>query len=470
MKKHLVILLSVPLVMAGCINRDVAVKPDVAVPAAFDNASLARGADVDDAAWWASFGDSQLSALVNTAQRNNRSLRAAEAGVRNARALRRSAIANLLPSVGAGAKALSQETLIDIDGTTQGEAYGVSAQWDIDLFGGNRNAARAASQLAYAEVEKLRASRMVVASETANAYLAWLNVQARMVVLKDAVGVRKRTLEVVEGRLPEGMSSSFDVDRAKAELAATEALVPKLEMAESQLRGALAVLTGVPVGSLKLQPGVGWSGIRVPEPPSVLPSEVLQRRPDVQAALRTVKAQMFAVGSAKAAYYPKFNFNLFAGNQYLQFSTPVGQNALGPVSDLNGPVTDMALNATLPLFTFGKIRAAVRGEEAKLDAVAALYEEAILKAVADVETSYHAYAATGRRAESLDSSARSAASALEKVDGLYEGGLADLTDVLSTQAASLEQADAALQGRLEKAAAAIALRDALGGYPAPRDK
>jgi outer membrane protein TolC len=82
MKKHLVILLSVPLVMAGCINRDVAVKLDVAVPAAFDNASLATGADVDDAAWWASFGDSQLSALVNTALRNNRSLKAAEAGVR----------------------------------------------------------------------------------------------------------------------------------------------------------------------------------------------------------------------------------------------------------------------------------------------------------------------------------------------------------------------------------------------------
>jgi outer membrane protein TolC len=80
-----------------------------------------------------------------------------------------------------------------------------------------------------------------------------------MVVLQDAVGVRKRTLEVVEGRLPEGMSSSFDVDRAKAELAATEALVPKLEMAESQLRGALAVLTGVPVTSLKLQPG--WGGV-----------------------------------------------------------------------------------------------------------------------------------------------------------------------------------------------------------------
>jgi outer membrane protein TolC len=88
--------------------------------------------------------------------------------------------------------------------------------------------------------------------------------------------------------------------------------------------------------------------------------------------------------------------------------------------------------------------------------------------VADVETSYHAYAATGRRAAFLDSSARSAASALEKVDGLYEGGLADLTDVLSTQAASLEQADAALQGRLELAVAAIALRDALGGYPPPR--
>lgn len=470
MKRRIALLFSLPLILSGCVNRDITVKPDVATPTVFDNASLAKGADVDDATWWARFGDAQLSALVNTALKHNRSLKAAEAGVKNARAQRRGAIANLLPTLGAGAQALSKETLIDIDGTTQGELYGVSAQWDLDLFGQNRNAARAANQLAYVEKEKYLGARMTVQAETARAYLAWQNVEARKQVLAQAIDVQKRMLALLEGRLPEGMSSSFDVDRAKAQLAATEAMMPKLEMAEIQLRGALAVLTGTPVESLKLDLGAGWGGIQVPEPPSVLPSEVLQRRPDVQAALRTVKAQMFAVGSAKAAYYPKFNFNLFAGNEYLQFSAPVGSNSHGAVYDLDGPVTDMALGATLPLFTFGKIRAAVRGEEAKLDAVAALYEDAILKAVADVETSYHAYAASGKRAASLDASAASAASALEKARGLYEGGLSDMTDVLTTQTAALEQQDAALQGRLEYASAAIALRDALGGYPVPEAK
>jgi NodT family efflux transporter outer membrane factor (OMF) lipoprotein len=462
--KKIYLLAALPLVLSGCINRDIAVKPDVATPAKFDNAALTKGADANDAAWWASFGDPQLSRLVDQALANNRSLRAAKANLAAARAARRGAIANLLPSIGGGASAESTEKLIDIDGTTQGELYGLSAQWDIDIFGGNRNRARAANQLAYAESEKYRGAQMSVASETAKAYLAWQNVQARTQVLKEAVGVQKRMQEVVEGRLSEGLSSTFDVDRAKAQLAATEALLPKLEMADCELRGALAVLTGVPVESLKLEAGAGWGGIKVPEPPPVLPSVVLQRRPDVQVAMRTVKAQMFAVGAAKAAYFPKFNFNLFAGTEYLQFSTPVGQDANGPISDLHGPITDFALNATLPIFTFGKIRAAVRGEESRLDAVAALYEDTILRAVADVETSYHAYAATGRRSTSLGASATSASSAAAKAQGLYEGGLADVTDVLNAHLASLTQADAALQGSLEHALSAIALRDSLGGY------
>ena len=464
MKKRFTFLFCLPLVLGGCINRDIAVKPDVATPAKFDNAALAKGADADDAAWWASFGDPQLSRLVDQALANNRSLRAAKANLAAARSARRGAIANLFPSIGGGATAESTEKLIDIDGTTQGEAYGLTAQWDIDIFGGNRNKARAANQLVYAESEKYRGAQMSVASETAKAYLAWQNVQSRTRVLKEAIGVQKRMREVVEGRLPEGLSSTFDVDRAKAQFAATEALLPKLEMADRELRGALAVLTGVPVESLRLDAGAGWGGIKVPEPPPVLPSVVLQRRPDVQTALHTVKAQMFAVGAAKAAYFPKFNFNLFAGNEYLQFSTPVGQDANGPITDLHGPITDFALNATLPIFTFGKIRSAVRGEESRLDAVAALYEDTILRAVADVETSYHAYAATGRRAASLNESAAAASGAASKAQGLYEGGLADVTDVLNAQSASLTQADAALQGSLDHAVAAVALRDSLGGY------
>ena len=177
---------------------------------------------------------------------------------------------------------------------------------------------------------------------------------------------------------------------------------------------------------------------------------------------------MFALGAAKAAYYPRFDFNFLAGNEDLTFSPYLygltTKKGAGFYKGLDGAVTDIGLSATLPIFTFGKIRAAVKGEKAQLDAVAALYENTILEAVADVETSYRAYSLSGRRVESLKESADSASAAVEKIDGLYTGGLADLTDVLATKVMYQQRADELLQGQLERAVAAIALRDALGGF------
>jgi|GEM_PF-1765593 len=467
MKKLLHISVGATLILTGCLSRELKVNPNVVVPDTFDNASLAQGGDVDDAAWWASFGDPQLSELVKRALKNNRSLKAAEATLHNAKAKRMGAVANLLPSVGASGSAISQETLINPDGTTQGGIYGVAAQWDLDIFGMNRNKARAMTQMKYAAAEKLRGTRMAVASETAKAYLTFQNVLARKEALRKSIEIQAQTLQVVSERLPEGMSSTFDVDRAETILAATEAAMPRLELAQTQLLGALSVLTGQPATGFHLESNADWSVIKVPEPPSVIPSTVLIRRPDVQAAKRMVEAQMFAVGASKAAYYPKFNFNLFAGGESLSFSPNlygVTDNGAGFYKDLNGPVTDMGVGVTLPIFTFGKIRAAVKGEEAKLDSVAALYENTILEAVADAETSYHAYALSSKRVEHLAKSATSAAGAVDKIDGLYTGGLADLTDVLSTKVIYQQRTDELLQGELERVISTISLRDALGGF------
>jgi len=458
--KRFLILSGITAILAGCASRDIEVKTAITTPDRFENASLAGAEVTDDASWWASFGDPQLCDLILKALANNRSLKASEAAVRQAGAASSSARSTLFPTLGLVGQLASEETLINPDGTTQAESWGLGAQWELDIFGQNRNQARAAAQLAYATEEEYRAARMMVASSTANTYLTWLNVRARTVVLLNAITVQKHTLELVNGRLPEGLSSTFDVDRAKASLAATEAMMPKLDMAENKLRNALAVLTGQPPQELVLQ-NTDWDSVRVPQPPVLLPSTVLLRRPDVQAAQRTVRAQMYAVGAAKAAYYPKFNFSLVAQAQQLQFS-------VAGMPSLNGPVSAMALDATLPIFTAGKIRAAVRGQEARLDAVAALYENTILEAVADVENAYKAYSATNTRLASLQNSADSAASAAESIDGLYEGGLADMTDVLSTRTACMERADALLQGSLEYALAAVSLHDALGGFSLPQ--
>jgi NodT family efflux transporter outer membrane factor (OMF) lipoprotein len=475
--KKLYFIAALPLVLAGCIDREVKVNPDVAVPDKFANAKLADGSDAKALAFWDGFGDPQLSALVRKALDNNRSLKAAEASVSEARANRKAAIANLLPSVAASGQLQHQETLVNPDGATNASLYGIGAQWDLDLFGQNRNIARANTQLQYAEAEQYLGTRMTIASETAKAYLTWQNVQARLAVLRKVIAIQRHTYELVQGRLPEGLSSTFDVDRAKAQLAGTEALLPQLEMADAKLRAALAVLTGEPATSFKVDAGAGWTSVKVPEPPTLLPSTVLERRPDVQAAKHTVEAQMFAVGAAKSAYFPKFTFSMLAGEEYLRFSPyligATTKHGMGDYRSFNGPVTDGSLSATLPIFTFGKIRDEVKKQEARLDAVAALYENTILQAVADVETSYTSYAQTGKREGYLGESAKSAASAADKAEGLYEGGLADMTDVLSAQASSQEQQDAYLQGALEHAVAAIALHDALGSYGdeiAPKDQ
>ncbi|HNX05346.1 MAG TPA: TolC family protein, partial [Opitutales bacterium] len=169
MKKTLLFLSILPLV--GCMSRDLKVSPQVAVPDSFASASEFSGLDAGESAWWASFGDPALPELVRKALANNRSLKAAGASVEIARRQRMGAISDLFPSIALVGQAISQETLIDPDGTTQGEVYGVGATWELDIFGQNRNKARALYQMQYAEAEKQRGARLAVASETARAYL-----------------------------------------------------------------------------------------------------------------------------------------------------------------------------------------------------------------------------------------------------------------------------------------------------------
>jgi NodT family efflux transporter outer membrane factor (OMF) lipoprotein len=469
MKKSSLVLAILPLAaLSGCLSRELAVNPKVDVPDSFAQAREFAGADADEKAWWASFGDSALPGLVETALENNRSLKAAEARLQGAREARKGAIAALFPSFFAAGETLNDYTLVNPQGRTQGYLYGVGAKWDIDLFGMERSKARAATQLTYAEVERFRGAQLTVASETAKAWLTLRNVRERRKVLEEAIALQQRTLEVAEGRLPEGLSSTVDVDRARAKLAAAQALMPKLDMAEAKLASALSVLTGKELAALSLDSTADWNAVTVPQPPALLPSTVLLRRPDVQAARRTVQAQMHAVGAAKAAYWPQFSFSMLAGKEFLEFSPFLYAYTDHGVTNtrLTGDMTEASLSGTLPIFTFGKIRAAVKQQEARLDAVAALYENTILTAVGDTEAAYAAYAGTGRRLASLAECVNAAAAASGKAHDLYEiGGLADLPDVLGAEVLLQEQKDALLQASLEHALSAIDLYDAFGGSP-----
>jgi len=456
--KRLLFVCSLSGLMAGCVNRDLEVQPSVVPDATFQNAGGPLGQVESEDAWWESFGDPQLTHLMDMAQEHNRSLVASRAQVRMALEKARQAGAGLWPSLGVGGQAGSQETLIDPDGLSQAASLGIGAEWKIDLFGQEQNKREAARALAYSREDELDGSRMAVLSATVSTYLTWQNVSAREVVLRESIAIAERSVAVAEGFFREGMVSDFEVQHAKSRMAATQALLPELLSAKERLHNALAVLVGVRPSALDLKVSDPvWPLVTAPVIPAVAPSTVLLKRPDVRAARRKVQAQMYAVGAAKAAYYPTFNLQMIGQYQFLHFSVP-------HIPNQEGPVSAFSLDAVMPLFAAGRIDSAVRGEQAKLDAATALYENTILQALADVETAYKVFAEQRKRKGLLNESARSAVAAAERAAGLYEAGSINLIDWLQVQGNRQKQLDEALQAELDYLVAAVELHDALGGF------
>ncbi len=455
--KQAFLIISLCGLLGGCVSRNLQVETSIDPGSAFSNAPMNGNVApaIDDHAWWADFGDPQLAALVERSLLNNRSLAAQQAQLARAQALVADAQSELWPSIAAQGQLGSQETLINPDGTTHAASYGLGAQWKLDIFGQQRNKRQATLALAYATEDKLDGARLAIASNAAATYLNWLNLQAREQVLTDSVLLAEKTVTVLEALFREGYATDADVEQAKGNLALVKSRLPQLALAKEQLHNALAVLVGSLPSELELDANADWDSVHTPTLPALAPSTVLLSRPDVRAAQRQVQAQMYALGSAKAARYPSFTFNFLGQFQRLSFSIP-------GYPDLDGPISAVALDATIPLFTAGKIRAAIRGEEARLDSVAALYEETLLEAVAEVESAYRSCSENQTRAATLEESARSARTAAERVQALYEAGQNALTDVLQAQAIQLEQRDNSLQAQLDLFQSTLNLHDALG--------
>jgi len=454
--KRILVMIMMSSLLAACVNRDLEVTSNVEPEARFRNASGPLGVLADEDSWWSSFEDDQLLRLIAQAEENNRMLVASRAQVRAALANADIARAGLLPSLGLQGQLGSEETLINPDGLSQAASFGLGAQWKLDLFGQERNKHAANLALVYSQEEETEGIRMAVVSGTASTYLAWVNACERERVLRESIEIARRSIDVAEAFFQEGVVTDFEVQSARSQLEETKAMLPELLAAKEKLRNALAVLMGVQSSELVLEER-DWSHVHVPEIPAVAPSTVLLNRPDVRAARRKVQAQMYALGAAKAAFYPSFNLNMLGQYQYLHFSVPQMPN-------LEGPVSAFALDATLPIFAAGKIRAAVRGEEARLDAVAAVFENTLLTAIADAETAYASFAQNRERAELLKNSAESAVKAEERFGGLYEAGSVNLLDWLKVQGDRQKRMAVALEAELDYLLSAVDLHEAIGGF------
>jgi NodT family efflux transporter outer membrane factor (OMF) lipoprotein len=411
--------------------------------------------------WWRQFGDGELASLVERAVTANPGVAIAQARLREARSGREMAQATLYPQFGVGASLLRyglSDSVIKLPGIdSSGGLYqiGFDAAWAVDLFGGIRRGVEAAQANEQASDAERRGVVLMVAAETARAYLELRGDQRELQIAETTLDEQRQTLAVTESKNRNGLASELEVLRARTEVEATAAQVPTLQQAVRQYIHVLSTLLGQDPTALsseleQLQP--------IPAIPGMLavgiPSDLLRRRPDIQAVERQLAAATAGVGVASAELFPKLLLGGVAGLS----SRNSGELFNG---DSNFYVAGPSVNWSI--FDGGLRKAGVRLSEARVDAARAAYEYTVLRAFREVESSLVGVDRTQeqvRDLERLSASARES-SAIARRD--YERGILDQLTVLDAQRQS-NRADMMLaQGQVQLIVNAVTLYKSLGG-------
>ena len=439
--------------------------PKLATPPQW-TANLAGGETnrpADLALWWKNFGDTNLDSLMTEAVQSNLVLHVAESHVRAARAERDVAAGNLWPSV-AGSASYSRNRYgqngfppipagVPLDYNLY--SAGFDAAWELDVFGGLRRAVEGAN----AEIGSAEATRRYVIlsllAEVARNYIEARGYQQRLIITRQNITVQRDVLDLTQSRYRSGLSSDLDVQQATAILTTTEAQVPSFETGFQQSVHHLSVLLGQFPGTLLDEMSAEKP---IPStPPTVpvgLPSDLLQRRPDVQSAERELAAATARIGVAKADLYPTFSLTGVAGLETLSagnwFNYASRYWTAGPTVQWN-------------LFEAGRIMANIRLQNARQQEVLDAYRQTFLTALEDVENALIAYAKEQVRRQSLAQSVHANEQALEISTQLYKTGLIDFLQVLDAERSLYESQDSLVQSDQAISTDLVQLYKALGG-------
>jgi len=451
--------------LAGCAVGPNYHPPQADVPASW-NSPLAGGeknGPADLAAWWRNFNDTNLDSYMTMAVQYNFTLRIAESRVREARAERDVAAGGLWPSIGGsgsysrnryganGFPPLPPGSVLDYNLYNAG----FDAAWEIDIFGGARRAVEAANAEMGAAEYGQRDVLVSLLAEVARNYIGARGYQQRLAITRDNIRVQQEILDLTSNRYQNGLSSDLDVQQAMALLSDTEAQVPSLETGVDQSIRHLAVLLGQPPGALLDAMSVEQPiPLTPPAVPVGLPSDLLQRRPDVQRAERELATATARIGVAKADLFPKFSLTGIAGLQSISannwFDYASRYWSAGPTVQWE-------------LFEAGRIRANVRVQNARQEQALDGYQQTVLTALEDAENALTAYAREQVRHESLSQSVQANQQALDLSTQLYKSGLADFLHVLDSERSLYAAQDALVQSDQAVSLNLVQLYKALGG-------
>lgn len=435
-------------------------RPNIPLPASWSVNSAAKSHSIAPqllARWWQVFNDPLLSRLMTQAQTGNLDLRQAQGRLREARARRTLAQANLFPTLNAKGSASQSGSSAEAGSGASNELYSnrFDATWEVDVFGKLRRGIEAAEATLQASAEDYHDVLVSLYAETALNYVEIRSFQARLAITEANLSAQTETLQLTEWRQQAGLTTQLDVEQAKLNRETTRASLPSLRSGLEQAQHRLALLLGQPPGSLK---PLFATVAAIPFPPNTLavgiPADILRQRPDVRRSERKLAAQTAQIGVATAARYPNFNLSGFIGLEAL---------ATANLYSASAKAFQIAASSAVTLFDAGRLRRNIDIQSALQEQALALYESTILQALRDVENALIAFAQEQMRRESLQVAVNAGRNALELAQSQYSAGTIDFLRVLDAQRSLLTVQNQLALSEAEVASDLIRLYKALGG-------
>ena len=411
----------------------------------------------DLARWWARFDDPQMSKLITAGLAGNPGIASATARVREARARRDEATAQLMPSLGGSLRGFGDAERANGEwlSNSSGRAA-LDASWEVDWFGKNRKLAKSAAATFAATEENLRSVQASLAAEIAIAYTRLRIDEERLFVLRDIVVSREETARLASWRQQAGEADSLESSQASASLEQARAAIPTLEQSIAQGRNQLALLCGREPGAFDAALASGRGRIPVPARDLAIgiPADTIRQRPDVRESGWKVSAAVAELDASKARRYPSLNLTGTLG---------INSLAVEKIFRPEKTAADLIVGVTGPIFDAGRIKADIEARGAALDRSLQDYRASVLTALSEVEDALIACRRSGERLATLEKAVASAREAATLAQQRYEAGVTDLITVLDAQRTLLGIEDNLLASRAEHIRAYIDLYKALGG-------
>jgi NodT family efflux transporter outer membrane factor (OMF) lipoprotein len=421
-----------------------------------------RSEPEDDSHWWTVFSDPVLSDLIQTAYRQNLTLREAGFRVLQARALLGIAVGEFFPQkqemIGSYTRRGVSENVANRVATPKRWFstwdYGFGLAWELDFWGRFRRAIESAEDSLDASVENYDDVLVLLISDVASNYVRYRVLEQQLAYTRGQVKLQTDILRIARAKFKGGQVSQLDVNQAQANLSATEVVIPQLEISLREVNDQLCVLLGLPPEELKDKLGAA----AIPTAPTSvgvgIPADLLRRRPDVRRAEREAAAQCAQIGVADAEFYPQISLNatwgwsaehlkdLFAHNSF--------RGSIGP--DFHWEILN-----------YCRILNNVRVQDARFQELVAHYQQVVLKANGEVEDGLVRFLKAQDEQRNAKDSVEAQQAAVKDAIAQYEGGLADFNRVAVVQEQLVSRQNQLAQAEGEIALGLIQVYRALGG-------